>query len=323
VNAAYLCGKVGEEDQLTSDIFGLLRYLPPNLILWPFLKLARCFIKSDSVGMDEEVGFCPTLSDYFFWPAANLPATPGNRALDRQPDLLILLTDSEKHSAAIVVEIKLSSIKHDVDARITNELDEKYQCTSELGSKLKLPESDEMYGDQLADYFRALRDNGITFPIRGSRSAKIEAMVANESWDAQKKLSAVPIDKKFLLYLTDAYSPPDREIADTLSRFGQASRSSAGSKLFWLGWSSLYLVVENELSSPSSATSSNEAFRKILSDILRLMDARDVREFSGWDKILMSNANPSDLCFWTPRWFSDVAGLDTRISESINFWKTH
>ncbi len=32
MNAAYVYGKSVEEDLLTSDIFGLLKYLPPHLV---------------------------------------------------------------------------------------------------------------------------------------------------------------------------------------------------------------------------------------------------------------------------------------------------
>ena len=70
MDAAFLYGKTGEEDQLTSDIFGLLRYLPPALVLWPFLKNAVCLVENDPAKLDKQLGFSPTHAKYFFWPAA-------------------------------------------------------------------------------------------------------------------------------------------------------------------------------------------------------------------------------------------------------------
>ena len=55
MNEAFIYEKVGAEDQLTSDIFGLLRYLPPKLILEPFLERAVCFDETEERSLGNEL----------------------------------------------------------------------------------------------------------------------------------------------------------------------------------------------------------------------------------------------------------------------------
>jgi hypothetical protein len=99
MNEAFLYEKVGAEEQLTSDIFGLLRYLPPELILVPLLQRAICFDDSAEGNLAQWIGFSPTKVAFFFWPAAHIPAAPNSCSLDRQPDVPMLLRDNSGNSA--------------------------------------------------------------------------------------------------------------------------------------------------------------------------------------------------------------------------------
>ena len=103
MNEAFLYEKVGAEDQLTSDIFGLLRYLPPELIITPFLQRAECFVDAAEENLAKRIGFSPTKVTFFFWPAAHIPATPKSRALDRQPDVLMILRDDSGNFLPLLV----------------------------------------------------------------------------------------------------------------------------------------------------------------------------------------------------------------------------
>jgi hypothetical protein len=320
MDAAFLYGKTGEEDQLTSDIFGLIRYLPPDLVLWPFLKRAECFVKNDLVQLDKQIGFPPVRAKYFFWPSAHVMAkSEVDRALDRQPDLLILLSDSAGHFAALVTEIKYRGFKHNIDPRGQEETEDRAVAIS-TGDKAEPDPLDlsESNGDQLADYLRALQRDAISLRSGGARSSRMVASVEEEDARQQERLSAVPGDKRFLLYLTDDASPPMKEIEDTRKSFSSSSWPKAAGHLFWLGWTSLYEVVEQRLAGLSE---SENNLQLILRDILRLLDARDLHAFGGWRGAFSELPIPTPSYFWNPQWFSNLDSLDVRLTGGVRFWK--
>ena len=176
----------------------------------------------------------------------------------------------------------------------------------------------ESNGDQLADYLRALETNEVELRASGARSTSVVANVAEEYAREQRTLSAVPNEKRFLLYLTGDDSLPMKEIADTKTRFDDGIWPIAGSRLFWLGWSSLYDVIEIQLTHLSA---SEEMYRLILADMLRLLDARDLRAFQGWREVLAEIPSPRGSYFWNPRWFSSPRALDASLDEGTFFWK--
>jgi hypothetical protein len=67
MDAAYIYGKVVEEDRLTSETFGLLKYLPPRSVLWPLLARAESF--KGNYSLLDQIGGCELVSsEFFFWP---------------------------------------------------------------------------------------------------------------------------------------------------------------------------------------------------------------------------------------------------------------
>jgi hypothetical protein len=105
---ALLRGKLSREqenmeDILTSGVFGLLSYLPPESALMPLLRLARF-----GDGTEEVVFDSPDLSiaETEFWPTY---AT--DLAGPTEPDVLIRARESNGASHIIAIEVKLWSSK--------------------------------------------------------------------------------------------------------------------------------------------------------------------------------------------------------------------
>lgn len=321
MNEALIYKKSGEEDQLTSDVFGLLKYLPPNLVLTPFLEKARCFDQIEERTLVERIGFSPIRATFFFWPSVYLPATHDSRALDRQPDLLLLLDGDSGESAAVVVEVKFRGNKHNVDARPPKEESTQIVGNRDGNTGLLLGAQDsEVDGDQLENYLRALLHNGISLRIGTARAANALSGVGRKYAEEEVRLKQTPRERRFLLYLTSGETLPEDERDATLRRFGNAHTlpKDEFQRLFWSGWPDLYEIVEEAIQFLSHG---DKIYQPILDDISRLLDARDLRVFNGWKETPYIAVFEDGAYFWNPTWYSEIEPLSPEALDRVNFWK--
>jgi hypothetical protein len=125
------------EDVITSNVFGLLRYLSPEDGLLPILRRARrVHIETDSTLLYSDLNWLDNTPcagiDVEFWPTWS-----GNG----QPDIFLALRDKAGHtSALVVVEAKLHSPK-------SGQADEQEELTDENSAD----------PDQLVRYWRGLQ----------------------------------------------------------------------------------------------------------------------------------------------------------------------
>lgn len=122
----------GVEDVLTSNVFGVLSYLPPEYGLIPFLKKGVNLHGEHPDFLDNRGD-----PDYLFW-----PKTTG---FNREPDLLVLFGNE----VAINIECKYHSGKHN---RLIEE-----------------PEEEISNGDQLAEQYYDLLKGNLPFSVGGER----------------------------------------------------------------------------------------------------------------------------------------------------------
>jgi hypothetical protein len=106
------------EDVLTSNVFGLLKYLPPTQGLIPFLARAVSF-DGETRPFADLVGN-PDVS-YEFWPWLEFPG-----CLGCEPDVLLRIGHEGGSKQTILIEAKFmsgkSSLADEVDARPTDQL---------------------------------------------------------------------------------------------------------------------------------------------------------------------------------------------------------
>jgi len=95
----------GHEDYLTSCIFGALKYLPPDAVLFPFLKFSFNYRSNETFEeylKQKNINLSNLKPKFHFWPRSS---TYG------EPDLVITL-EGGAGSFIIAVEIKYFSMKH-------------------------------------------------------------------------------------------------------------------------------------------------------------------------------------------------------------------
>jgi hypothetical protein len=125
------------EDVLTSNVFGSLCYVPPELALLPWLRLAEPYDGSDPL-----VRQGPSTTKVFFWPSVG----------GRQPDVLVELGYASSQVDVVIVECKYLSGKSQLaDALAGEDAEEREEG---------LPFS----GDQLADYLADARAGRVRHP---------------------------------------------------------------------------------------------------------------------------------------------------------------
>jgi hypothetical protein len=134
------------EDILTSNVFGILKYLPPGTALVPFLRKAVTPEQDHplvSLSSDVEVK-CE------FWPWLGKSDNTGC-----EPDVLIRLTCPSNKKTLILIEAKYHSGKSSEEEKDPNEKLAREQ--SEEIASLGVDHSDEPVKDQLSREWRNLR----------------------------------------------------------------------------------------------------------------------------------------------------------------------
>jgi hypothetical protein len=87
------------EDLLTSDIFGCIRYLPPEKVLIPFFNLARSYGVNSLTVSDNVIDV-----HYAFWPWLEF-----QDRIPCEPDLVIGLETSDHNLHIVMIEVKYYS----------------------------------------------------------------------------------------------------------------------------------------------------------------------------------------------------------------------
>ena len=158
------------EDLLTSDVFSTFKYLHPDNGLVPFLKHAKRATDSSIPDFLSNV----VQADYLFWPRTT--------KLNREPDVLIILTNKDGSTISILVEAKYMSGK------------------SNIKRKESIDYIDHFDGDQLAELYKELQEGNIY----------IENQIIREKFHKSK-------DNRYLFYITAHHVFPNKDFEETFS----------------------------------------------------------------------------------------------------------
>jgi len=107
------------EDLLTSNVFGCMRYLPPEKALLPFLHIARSFYGNAFTITDRIVKV-----HYSFWPWLKSPG-----CIPCEPDVVLGLETEDHHVHLVLVEAKYYS-------GLSSEEDERPEPSDQLAREL-------------------------------------------------------------------------------------------------------------------------------------------------------------------------------------------
>lgn len=214
------------EDVLTSNVFGLLRYLPSSTALLPWILRAR------PVGEAPPLQLAPPLDPVFwFWPMLGTG----------EVDVLLSAPTDDGGVDLVAIECKYESGKSGRAADATPQAD---GASVDLGAL-----------DQLAKYSRGLAG--------GRYPRKVEL--------------GRPVRRRILVYLTDEVVPPEDELRESLGAMDSPDQRKA---VYWLSWDRLHQVLK-DLDQGKLAPHE----RHVVSDLLRLLDRKGMRCFSGFERV--------------------------------------
>jgi hypothetical protein len=124
----------GMEDLLTSNTFGLMKYLPPKAVLIPFLSLARNFENQKLSGL---LGDAIEVEHLHFWPFLAHPDCIGC-----EPDVDLLFRGKHGKRTWILIEAKYrsgkSSAASEEDERPNDQLAREFDNLKKLSQKKKI-----------------------------------------------------------------------------------------------------------------------------------------------------------------------------------------
>jgi len=276
------------EDLLTSDVFGALRYLPPDRGIVPFLNAVLHMNSVTSVLRHPDRAISPSQVRYHFWPWGTV--------LRREPDLLVLL-DLKDEQYAFVFEAKYRSGPSDLEP------------AEDLGANepTELGEAPAAYGLQLADQYDDLiqpspyREIAVGAPIKNRFLIYITA------------------------HTTCPRETLDRSL-DQLNKRHEAhgfqlSREFAAGHMLWASWFDVWRVIKEQ-------DFRDFPFGLVAQDLLRLLARKGFRAFSGFADITDQPrlGLPASGAFWREVWFHredetlDLGAADL-IETSGAFWR--
>jgi hypothetical protein len=286
-----LHGKSGEEDSLTSEVFGSFKYLPPSLGIVPFLRRAR-----DVNGHLPLCHFEADIALYCFWP----------RARRREPDLFLLLLPTAGLPIAAVVEAKYRSGKH-------NHSENSDEAAFLSVSNHDSAQLDDAQGDQLGFYFDCLLNNDITLPERRSWFAE-NLSSASKQLSGADLLSGVPQSRKFLIYVTAHHSMPKSDILSTLDNVPREHRE----QILWLNWQAAASTLEDVLRSDSGLPNWE---LESAADALSVLAVLGLLPYRGWPSLSLDwNSRLSNPFFWNQRFIRNIETSGLKLGERIYFF---
>ena len=245
VTIAEIHGKLSSyehmEDLLTSDVFSTFKYLDVNNGLIPFLIKATSFKDNTPPDFLEDI----VEADYVFWPRTTY--------LNREPDVLILLTKKDKSTVAILIEAKYHSGKSNVQ-REEGDIDRENNPLEHLD------------GDQLAELFKELQDDKIFIGNPVLRDKYIQSA-----------------GNRYLFFVTAHYASPRHDIKETIQVLEKKQYLYQHyHKFFWVNWISINGVID-EVNSRETWENA-PTMRLLLEDLKSLLQSKGLVPFHGFTK---------------------------------------
>ena len=276
------------EDLLTSDVFGALRYLPPDKGIMPFLNVVLCMNGVSLTLQCSSRELSPSQVSYYFWPRGI--------TLRRVPDLLVLL-DSNEEQYAFVFEAKYLSGPSDLES--SEELD-----AGEAGDSKKTTVA---YGLQLADQYDDLvqpspyKDISVGAPIENRFLVYITGHATCRQETLEKSLEQLR----------------GRHEGKTFA----LSPEFTACHILWTSWFDVWRVIDEQEFKAFP-------FDLVARDLLRLLKRKGFKAFSGFADIANEPGFDlsATAAFWNEVWFHweddapDLGFLDVR-EKSGGFWR--
>jgi len=94
----------GMEDLLTSNVFGLMKYLPPEAALFPFLSLAKDPFSENT--LHDWLKDAVQVKEWYFWRWLHAPG-----CIPCEPDVEILILNRDNTTTRLLIEAKYHSGK--------------------------------------------------------------------------------------------------------------------------------------------------------------------------------------------------------------------
>jgi hypothetical protein len=280
-----LCGKLTPyermEDLLTSDVFGTYRYLEPKQGLVPFLLRAVGFQHDNRPDFLNDVAE----AEFIFWPRTT--------KLNREPDLLIVLTRVDGSCVSLLVEAKYRSGKSNINSREIEEVQE----------SLSIQNNGHHDGDQLAESYKELREGNIKF---------------RDNHEAEKKFLS-SVGERYLFYVTAHFARPREDIEETfeiLKKYGY--RDEDLNKFYWLNWQEAIPAAEEVLQKDNLVSS--RPVRNLIEDLIALLKRKGFN-FSGYSNLCF-NLSFYDCYFWKEiNFWSNIETANLLFNEKNYFWE--
>lgn len=272
------------EDLLTSDVFSTFRYLDPNKGLVPFLKKAIGFVdQKQPIFLGNIVE-----ADYIFWPRTT--------HLNREPDVLILLTKKDCSTISICIEAKYTSGKSDLIRE---------EETTEIESNVL----GHLDGDQLAELYKELQEGHI----------HIDNQIMREKFTKSK-------DNRYLFYVTAHSAFPRKDMNET---WNVLKKKQYGNQLYnefyWVNWMSILDVIEEVNAKETWLYDRSQRF--LLTDLKDLLCRKGLVPFHGFSQ-LQPNFPMPEFFFWEEEvqsleqpFFSRIDVSAIKKKENPYFWE--
>ena len=270
------------EDLLTSDVFSTFRYLHPNQGLIPFLKKAIRFVDRKLPSFLEDI----VEADYLFWPRTT--------KLNREPDVLILLTKRDGSTISILIEAKYTSGKHNLDR----------------GEEVPNSENKEhIDGDQLAELYKELQEGNIHINHKILR----EKFMNSEG-------------NRYLFYVTAHYAFPLKDMEETWNALKKKQYGNQTyNEFYWVNWMKVLDIID-EVNEKETWTIA-PTMRFLLTDLRDLLFRKGLVSFHGFGPLQIHLSEP-EFYFWEEKnqmaekpLFSEVDVTNLKRHIETFFWK--